>query len=135
MQYHFDIFSLVALAECPSNAPPPTPMTATPITPATPGTPISFTLNLEAGGGLDFSEATVSKLEKKRNKPTRPAPPMVRSKSQVKAGDSSNGGDLSDGGAILRQRTSSYPSSGDGGPPDTVQCTQFACTYTKKNGE
>ncbi|XP_031573788.1 syntaxin-binding protein 5-like isoform X2 [Actinia tenebrosa] len=123
---------MTSLAESPSNAPPTTPMSAIPMTPGTPGTPISLTLNLEAGGGLDFSEATVNKLEKKRNKPPRPAPPMVRSKSQAKSGDPPNGAESSEGGAGSRQRAS-YPSSGDGGPPDTVQCTKFAYTYTKKN--
>ncbi|KAK3741611.1 hypothetical protein QZH41_006977 [Actinostola sp. cb2023] len=126
--------SLEVLAESPGNAHPQTPHSVTPLTPATPitpGTPLSFTLSMDPSGGLDFSETTIQKLEKRRSKPARPPPP-IRTKSKVD--EASNGNDVTEGAMHTKvHRTVSYPSTASVGPPDTVQCTKFACSYTKKN--
>ncbi|XP_048577354.1 syntaxin-binding protein 5 [Nematostella vectensis] len=114
---------MTMMADAPSVA---TPVTAAPTTPLTTNAPISLTLNL-ALGGIDFSDAAVQISKDKKVKPPRPPAPIIRMKS-VNKGEGSNGADSSDG---VRARTPSGPTIES--PPDIIQCTRFACTFTKKH--
>ena len=91
------------------------------------GTPLTFTINADGSGG-EFQVDTGSKPERRKSRPIRPPPPVRR--LSAKLGDQ-NGSEAVDG--WLRSRTSSAPVL-DPGPPDSISCVRFACTFTKKNG-
>ena len=91
------------------------------------GTPLTFTINADGTGG-EFQVDAGSKPERRKSRPIRPPPPVRR--LSAKLGDQ-NGSEAVDG--WLRSRTSSAPVL-DPGPPDSISCVRFACTFTKKNG-
>lgn len=90
------------------------------------GTPLTFTINADGTGG-EFQVDAGSKPERRKSRPIRPPPPVRR--LSAKLGDQ-NGSEAVDG--WLRSRTSSAPVL-DPGPPDSISCVRFACTFTKKN--
>ena len=116
---------LTAVSESPVLA---TPTTTTPTTttPVTSGMPVTFSINADGSGG-EFHVDVSSKLEKRKSRPARPPPPLRRPSHK---GEQTNGNEAVDG---LRQRMASGANL-DSGPPDSISCTQFACTFTKKNG-
>ena len=96
-------------------------------TPVLAGTPLTFTIMADGSGG-EFQFDVGSKTEKRKSRP--PRPPVGRRLSS-KLNEVHNGNDVADG---FRPRTASM-SAVDGGPPDSINCVRFACTFTKKNGE
>ena len=99
-------------------------------TPVTAGMPISFTMNADGTGGEFHVDASSSKSEKRKSRPPRPPPPGRRH-SAKHANEIQIEGDTVDG---LRPRAISIPNM-DSGPPDSISCVRFACTFTKKNGK
>ena len=96
-------------------------------TPVAAGTPITFTMNTDGSGG-EFHIDLSSKLEKRKSRPPRPPPPVRRLSKP--AGEGQGEMEAVDG---FRQRSISVPNM-DGGPPDSISCVRFACTFTRKNG-
>ena len=97
-------------------------------TPVTTGTPITFTMNTDGSGG-EFHVDLSSKSERRKSRPPRP-PPLARRLSKA-GGDGQGENDAVDG---IRQRSSSVANM-DSGPPDSISCVRFACTFTRKNGK
>ena len=102
------------------------PAVQTPTTPVVAGTPLTFSINPDGSGG-EFHVDLNSKIERRKSRPPRPPPPARRLSAKS---DQSNGSDGADG---MRQRTASGLNL-DFRPPDNIRCLQFACTFTKKNG-
>ena len=103
------------------------PVTPTVMTPVVTGTPVTFSINADGTGG-EFHIDLSSKSEKRKSRPPRPPPPVRRLSN--KYSEPQDGNEVVDG---TRQRTTSGLNL-DGGPPDSISCAQFACTFTKKNG-
>ena len=99
------------------------PVLGTPTTPIQTGTPLTFSVNSDGTGG-EFHVDINSKSERRKSRPVRPPPPVRRL---------SNKSDGSDGTDGARQRTASGVNL-ELRPPDSINCLQFACTFTKKNG-
>ena len=99
------------------------PVLGTPTTPIQTGTPLTFSMNSDGTGG-EFHVDINSKSERRKSRPVRPPPPVRRL---------SNKSDGSDGTDGARQRTASGVNL-ELRPPDSINCLQFACTFTKKNG-
>lgn len=95
-------------------------------TPVSTGTPITFTMNTDGSGG-EFHIDVSSKSERRKSRPPRPPPPVRRLSKPGSDGQGES--DAIDG---IRQRTSSSVNM-DGGPPDSISCVRFACTFTRKN--
>ena len=111
-------WSFTAVSESPSSA----------STPVTAGMPISFTMNADGTGGEFHIDVSSSKSEKRKSRPSRPPPPARRLSSRPV---SEIEGEAVDG---IRPRTTSIVNM-DSGPPDSISCVRFACTFTKKNGK
>ena len=109
-------WSFIAVSESPSSV----------STPVTAGVPISFTMNADGSGGEFHIDGSSSKSEKRKSRPARPPPPQRRLSRPV----SEIEGEGVDG---IRPRTTSTANT-DSGPPDSISCVRFACTFTKKNG-
>ncbi|XP_015759127.1 PREDICTED: syntaxin-binding protein 5-like [Acropora digitifera] len=99
------------------------PVLGTPTTPIQTGTPLTFSVNSDGTGG-EFHVDINSKSERRKSRPVRPPPPVRRLSNK------SDGSDVTDG---ARQRTASGVNL-ELRPPDSINCLQFACTFTKKNG-
>ena len=97
------------------------------MTPVVTGTPVTFNINADGTGG-EFHFDLSSKAEKRKSRPPRPPPPVRRLSN--KNSDQPDGNEVVDG---MRQRTTSGLNQ-DSGPPDSISCAHFACTFTKKNG-
>lgn len=100
----------------------------TPVTVAMPGIPVSFTMTADGSAG-EFSIDLSSKNEKRKSRPPRPPPPGRRLSRPIS--DAQSDSEAVDG---IRNRALSVLNM-DGGPPDSITCVRFACTFTKKNGE
>lgn len=98
------------------------PVLGTPTTPIQTGTPLTFSVNSDGTGGEIHVDIN-SKSERRKSRPVRPPPPVRRL---------SNKSDGSDGTDGARQRTASGVNL-ELRPPDSINCLQFACTFTKKN--
>lgn len=98
--------------------------------PVTVGMPISFNMSADGGGGEFHIDLSSSKSEKGKTRPPRPPPPSRRHSNRP-ASEIQIEGDAEDG---LRLRTTSLANT-DSGPPDSISCVRFACTFTKKNGK
>ena len=98
--------------------------------PVTVGMPISFNMSADGAGGEFHIDLSSSKSEKGKTRPPRPPPPSRRHSNRP-ASEIQIEGDAEDG---LRLRTTSVANM-DSGPPDSISCVRFACTFTKKNGK
>ena len=83
-------------------------------------------MNADGSGGEFHIDGSSSKSEKRKSRPARPPPPQRRLSRPV----SEIEGEGVDG---IRPRTTSTANT-DSGPPDSISCVRFACTFTKKNG-
>ena len=120
--FFFFFFFFSAVTESPSSS------ANSVTTPVTTGTPITFTMNTDGSGG-EFHVDLSSKSERRKSRPPRP-PPLARRLSKA-GGDGQGESDAVDG---IRQRSSSVANM-DSGPPDSISCVRFACTFTRKNGK
>ena len=120
--FFFFFFFFSAVTESPSSS------ANSVTTPVTTGTPITFTMNTDGSGG-EFHVDLSSKSERRKSRPPRP-PPLARRLSKA-SGDGQGESDAVDG---IRQRSSSVANM-DSGPPDSISCVRFACTFTRKNGK
>lgn len=106
-----------------------TAVSESPSTPVITGMPISFTMSADGSGG-EFHIDLSSKPERRKSRPPRPPPPGRRLSGRP-VSEIQNENEAVDG---IRPRTTSVPNM-DSGPPDSISCVRFACTFTKKNGE
>lgn len=118
--YYICNWSFAAVSESPSSV----------STPVTAGMPISFTMSADGTGGEFHIDISSSKSEKRKSRPPRPPPPGRRLSARP-ASEIQIESEAVDG---IRPRTTSVPNM-DSGPPDSISCVRFACTFTKKNGK